>query len=148
MTTTLIYAAWLFAGLVLGLVFVRVAARFGARTERVIYAVGLVVVAAVDPVLAGASGADDWFATEVVAAIAFAVLAVLGLIRSPLWLSGGWVLHAAWDSPVHLASTGSTFVPVAYILACAGFDLVVALGIYLRFRRRTRAIGDERAEAG
>ena len=148
MTTTLIYAAWLVAGLVLGLVFVRVAARFGARTERVIYAVGLVVAAAVYPVLAAMHGADGWFPAEIVAALLFVALAALGLIRSPLWLSGGWVLHAAWDSPVHLASTGSTFVPVAYILACAGFDLVVALSIYLRFRRRGRASGDERAEAG
>lgn len=147
MTTTLIYAAWLVAGLVLGLVFARVASRFGARAERMIYAAGLIVVAAVYPVLAGTSGADDWFVTEIVAATAFAVLALLGLIRSPLWLSGGWVLHAAWDSPVHLATTGSAFVPVGYILACAGFDLVVALIIYLRFRRQGQALGNERVEA-
>ncbi|MGK7295017.1 MAG: DUF6010 family protein [Candidatus Wenzhouxiangella sp. M2_3B_020] len=146
MTTTLIHAAWLVAGLVLGLVLVRVATRFGARIERMIYAVGLVVVAAVYPVLAGTTGADDWLMAEIVAASAFLVLAVLGSIRSPLWLSGGWVLHAAWDSPVHLASSGSMFVPVGYILACAGFDLVVALAIYLRYRKARR--DDAPAEPG
>ena len=148
METTSIYAAWLIAGLVLGILFVRLAMRFGAAAERAIYAVGLVVVAAVYPVLAGMHGAGGWFPAEIVAAMAFVAIAVLGLIRSPLWLSGGWVLHAAWDSPVHLATTGSTFVPVAYILACASFDLVVALAIYFRFRNARHSADDQGATSG
>lgn len=144
MTPTLIYIAWLVAGAVLALVFVRFAAGRGERAERWLLALGLVAAAGVYLALAIVRGADSWLGVEIAGFALFTAIAALGLFRSPLWLSGGWVLHAAWDSPLHLASTGTTFVPVGYILLCLAFDLVVAAAVYLRFRR----IDHARAETG
>lgn len=132
--------AWLAAGAVLALVFVRFAAGRGERIERWLLALGLVAAAGVYLALAVVRGADAWLGVEIVGFALFTGLAALGLFRSPLWLAGGWVLHAAWDSPLHLASSGTTFVPVGYILLCLAFDLVVAAAVYLRFRRSDRVL--------
>jgi hypothetical protein len=138
MESSWIYGLWLAAGVVLGLVFFRLARRLGPRGERAVLALALLIVAAVYPALAAGAGAEDWLVPEIVAALAIAALAVLGWAGSPLWLSGGWALHAAWDSPVHLVSSAAAFVPEAYVLACVGFDVVLAAAIYLRYRRYGR----------
>jgi len=133
MNATLTYLLWLAAGVVLALAFVRFAAAQGRRAERRIVALTLVAAAGVYLALAIARGAESWLWIEVAGFALFTILALVGLFRSPLWLAGGWVLHAAWDSPLHLASTGTTFVPVGYILLCLSFDLVVAAAVYLRW---------------
>lgn len=143
MESSLIYALWLAAGVVLAVLFFRLAVRSGRRLERALLALALLIAAGVYPVLAATAGASDWLVPEVAAAGGFALLAVLGWLRSPLWLSGGWALHAAWDSPFHLVTTASAFAPEGYVLLCVGFDAVLAGAIYLRYgkggRRRSAA---------
>jgi hypothetical protein len=138
MSSSIVYAAWLVAGLVLGMLFFRLAVRSGPRLEVALLALALIGAAAAYPLLAWRADAVDWLLPELVAAAVFVGLALLGWLRSPLFLSGGWALHAAWDSPFHLVTSASSFAPESYVLLCVGFDIALSAAIYLRFRKHGR----------
>jgi hypothetical protein len=138
MESSWIYGLWLLAGAVCGLALFRLALGCGPRFERTVLALALLGVALAYPVLAAIAESLDWLVPEGTVTAVLAMLAVLGWWRSPLWLAVGWALHAAWSSPVHLVSSASLFVPEAFVLACVGFDVVLVVAIYLRYRRYDR----------
>lgn len=100
----------------------------GGKVRTPAYGVGLVVVGLIYVGLAAVAGAGDWINTEIGGALVFAALAVGGVRRYPLLLAIGWALHVGWDVLLHVGP-GAEFVPVWYVPACVGFDLVVAGGI-------------------
>lgn len=71
-----------------------------------------------------------WLWVEVLGALAFAELAVLGVKRSPWLLAIGMVLHGvAWDAWHY---RNSTYIPDWYVIACLAVDLTI--GVYVAAR--------------
>lgn len=124
-------ATWLIAGAVGGLVFVSYARDHGPRGELRIYAIGLVIAAAVYVVLAALGRSIGWVGIEALGVLLFAGIAALGLGLSPWWLAFGWAAHTVWDIALHLLS-GSGIVGTWYPVACIPFDLIVAVAITMR----------------
>lgn len=129
------------AGALLGAGF-GLAARARAPTGEVrVLAVGLAVAALIYVGFAAAGAAQGrWVLVESAGLAAFAVLAWLGVRRSPMWVVAGWLLHVAWDVGLHRAGQ-TPFVPSWYPPLCVGFDLVVALWATVRWRE-LRATAD------
>lgn len=121
------------AGALLGWAFIRLAQKLGGDMR--IYALGLVVAAAIYVGFAVAGGAPQpWTTIEVAGAVPFVVLAWLGLRYHPWWLAAGWAAHASWDTALHLVAGTPPFVPAWYPTVCLGFDFVVAIVIAMRAR--------------
>ena len=75
-----------------------------------------------------------WILIELVQAIVFGVLALLGLRGSPYWLAVGWALHPFWDVLLHYLGPGHAFTPWTYAIACVSFDWIVAIYIVIAYR--------------
>jgi hypothetical protein len=74
--------------------------------------------------------ANHWLWVKVLGVPIFAVLAVLGLKRSPWFLAIGMVVHGvAWDTWHY---RNSTYIPDWYAIACLAADL--AFGAYVAAR--------------
>lgn len=130
---------WLFSGLVLGWIFLAFA-RSRGRNERYVYAFGLVVAALIYLVFALFGSNPVWWIIEVTGIVLYGVFAWLGLRYSVIWLSAGWFFHLFWDAGLHLAGSGSDFVPASYAMLCISFDLLVSVTIIWRFiSERTHA---------
>ena len=101
--------------------------------EQVIFGCALVIAAFwyIGFGLYGGQGVSD-LAAQFIAGAVFLVLAVLGLTRSILFTSAGWILHIFWDY------LGPYFGPVAApwwtAPACLGFDVVVGAYLFARYR--------------
>ncbi len=100
---------------------------------RRIFAAGLLIAASVYVGLAlGGQAPARWLGLEVIGVIVFAALALAGLRLSTWWLAAGWVLHAAWDTPLH---DDIAFLPRWYPSACLAFDLSAGIGVAVSMRR-------------
>jgi hypothetical protein len=93
--------------------------------ERHIWAATLTGAALVYVALALGAGLSTELLVETIGAIAFAKLALTGLLVSPWLLAVGWAAHAAWDVLIPTV-IDTSFVPSWYVVVCIGFDLVVA----------------------
>jgi hypothetical protein len=99
------------------------------RRVMLVYGVGLGITAVAYILLGLQRGAPaDHLGFELVGAVLYGVLAVLGVWRWPALLALGWTAHVAWDLFFHYAS-GPAFAPVWYPWFCVGFDLF--LGGYI-----------------
>jgi hypothetical protein len=104
---------------------VLVAKWFAARRELLVYGVGLGFTALAYVLFALQRGAPaDHLGRELVGAVLYLTIAVLGTRRRPALLALGWIAHAEWDLFFHYAN-GPAFAPAWYALFCVGFDLVV-----------------------
>ncbi len=74
-----------------------------------------------------------WTLVEVVQAVIFGTMALLGLRGSPWWLVAGWASHPLWDIGLQYIGPGDSFAPFTYAIACASFDLVVAAYIAIAY---------------
>jgi hypothetical protein len=83
-----------------------------------------------------------WQLVELLQALAFGALALLGLRGSPYWLAAGWFLHPFWDFLLHYLGPGNLFTPWTYAIACISFDWLVA--IYLLIAYGLGLVGDRR----
>ncbi|HKJ25370.1 MAG TPA: hypothetical protein VKB65_11145, partial [Myxococcota bacterium] len=120
-------------GAVLGAGFVALARRAG-RAELAWIAAGLLVAAAIYPLLGLAAHGARELRVELFGVALFGGLAGLGLVLTPWLLAAGWLLHAAWDLLLPwVADTG--YVPPWYGAACLGFDLVVVAALAVRALR-------------
>ena len=70
--------------------------------------------------------------TEIVVALAFFAISIVGLWFSPLVLALAYVGHGAWDTLHHLGAV-STAIPRWYPSFCLGYDCLVAVYILRRF---------------
>jgi uncharacterized protein DUF6010 len=79
-------------------------------------------------------GTDQiWILVELVQAVVFGAIGLLGLRGSPYWIAGGWALHPFWDVLVHYVGPGHTFTPWTYAIACVSFDWIVAIYIVIAY---------------
>jgi len=65
---------------------------------------------------------------ELIGAVAYTFLAILGYRYSPYFLAIGWALHVFWDILLH---NPSAIAPQWYPGACLGFDIAIA--VYILF---------------
>jgi hypothetical protein len=116
-------------GVVLAVALILVARTLGRKRELGVYAAGL-FVAAVAYLFFGLRGGapPGRIGWEIVGAVAYGGLALLGALRGPLWLALGWTDHAGWDLFLHGGGEAG-FGPAWYPPLCVGFDLF--LGGYL-----------------
>ena len=86
-------------------------------------------------------GTDQiWMLVELIQAVVFGAIALLGLRGSPYWIAVAWALHPLWDVGLHYFGPGYSFAPLGYTIACISFDLLVALYIAVAYR----LLGDRR----
>jgi hypothetical protein len=79
-------------------------------------------------------GTDQiWILVELIQAVVFGALALLGPRSSPYWIAGGWALHPFWDVLLHYVGPGHTFTPWTYAIACVSFDWIVAIYIVIAY---------------
>src|ERR687894_1653063 len=79
-------------------------------------------------------GTDQiWILVELIQAIVFGAIGLLGLRGSPYWLAAGWALHPFWDVVLHYMGPGHAFTPWTYAIACVSFDWIVAIYIVLAY---------------
>ena len=76
-----------------------------------------------------------WLLIELLQVVAYGTLGLYGWRGSPYWLALGYALHPLWDVGVHYLGPGGSFSPPAYAIFCLSFDWVVALYIFIAYRR-------------
>jgi hypothetical protein len=109
---------------------VYLARRWEPPTALRVYAIGLVVTAAVYVAFALAGRASErWVAIEVLGVALYGSAAWLGFQRWLPALALGWAAHAAWDLALHLDGPGGAFTPEWYPWLCLGFDLPIAVAV-------------------
>ena len=123
-------------GIVSAFVFIAIARRGGMGWEKRIYAAGLVIAALIYVGFAIIGGASlEWNTIELVGLAIFTLVAALGLKVSTGFLAAGWAVHGLWDALLHLTQHAA-FVPDWYPVTCLGFDLILAVYIVARFKKR------------
>ncbi|HEX8846322.1 MAG TPA: DUF6010 family protein [Pyrinomonadaceae bacterium] len=128
---------WLLLGVASAIGFILFARNLGREGEARVLAAGLVIAALVYVVFGVSARETNWILLELAGLLLFSIVAVLGLKRSALWLAAGWAGHPLWDAWLHLGDAGgASFTPRWYVLACIGFDLLVAGYILLMKQRR------------
>ncbi len=79
-------------------------------------------------------GTDQiWILVELIQAVVFGAIALLGLRGSPYWIAAGWALHPFWDVVLHYIGPGHSFTPWTYAIACVSFDWLVAIYIVIAY---------------
>ena len=79
-------------------------------------------------------GTDQiWILVELIQAVVFGAIALLGLRGSPYWIAAGWALHPFWDFLLHYMGPGHSFTPWTYAIACVSFDWLVAIYIVIAY---------------
>ena len=93
---------------------------------------GLIAVAAIY-LLAAFERADGfWKLLELLGLLAFGSCYWLAKKR-PLWaLAWGWSLHSAWDIFLHYLGPGNYILPPWYSVACAIFNIAIAVYLFWR----------------
>ncbi len=117
---------WIALGLLLSFPYISYAKRGDPARRRYVFAVGLVVAAAIYVPFALLAFDLAWLGIELVGVLLFGALAIAGYRRWPVVLALGWLLHVGWDVGLHLTVVESV-APRWYPLLCVGFDLPVAL---------------------
>ncbi len=103
-------------------------ARKGKQAQVWAVAITLASVAALYPMRAYLTSADDSSLLHVVAAAGFALLALLGATLAPLLLAFGLLLHAGFNFALDISLTARGLVPHYYPPLCLAFD--AALGLW------------------
>lgn len=120
-------------GLLLGLATVGVALLLPPELSVALLALLLAFAAAVYVGIAEAGPERSEARLQWTVALAFVVLALLGLWVSTLVLAGGWWLHAAWDWRHHRSHAVARAAPW-YPPTCLTYDLTVAAFAYVLWR--------------
>jgi hypothetical protein len=128
------FALQLLLGAVSCLVFIFLARLLNPKRELWLYGVALIITALIYVGFTVRGATFAWVAIELIGAVVFTVLALLGLKISALLLAFAWAAHAAWDVILHKLLEVA-FVPDWYPLACLSFDLVLAGYIAVRVKR-------------
>lgn len=77
-------------------------------------------------------GNREWVLIEMVGLLACVIFAVLGLLRSSLFIALGWFMHPVWDVGLHTL-VDHEHVPGWYPGVCIGVDWAVAAYAYSKF---------------
>jgi hypothetical protein len=112
----------------------------GPKSEQVLYAVFLILIAALYLAFVAYFGATTAWQLETVVVLAFVAIGLLG-VRLPFALIVGFSMHGLWDALHELQAHGGysafepghlTAIPLAYGFFCAAFDFYMAAYFYRR----------------
>jgi hypothetical protein len=120
-------------GVLLALPYIWRASRSRGATR--MYAVGLIVAAAVYVGFALFAGDRQVLLREGAGLLIFTAIALIGMRVSAYLLAAGWAAHVAWDLLFH-SIEAAAYVPWWYPVVCIGFDLMVAGAILGRIWSR------------
>ncbi|HEX8271819.1 MAG TPA: DUF6010 family protein [Longimicrobiaceae bacterium] len=125
MTTTILLP--LLNGIALAGAFALLARAAGPRHRLWLHAAMLLVAALFYVSFAARAGAWGGVLLELAGVAAFGGVALLGLARrSPGTVALGWALHPVWDVALHTWGTMEAYTPEGWVVACIGFDLLLA----------------------
>lgn len=119
------FALQLLLGAVSCLVFIFLARLLSPKRELKLYSITLIITALIYVGFTLRGATTGWLVVELIGAVVFTVLALVGLKFSALLLAFAWAAHSAWDVVLHKLFDVA-FVPDWYPLACLSFDLVLA----------------------
>lgn len=92
---------------------------------------GLIIAALIYVFFALRMPSIQWIAIELGGVLIYTIFAIAALRHALFWLGIGWILHIVWDAVLH-ANGYPGYVPLWYIDACIGFDIVV--GVYILWK--------------
>ena len=104
------------------------------RREKLLYATGLTLAAAVYPALAFAGDHYEKLLLELPGLVVFPFIAFLGFRWNVRWLAVGWAGHATWDVLFPSA-------PWWYVDGCIAFDFFLAGYILGEIRNSFSGVG-------
>ena len=128
------YLFFLILGLIAVFPLLFLANKLSFNAMQQVLGLSLVVAAALYIGFAFVGGSGIWLAVEIIGLPIYGAFYYLSCKYTGIWLSVGWSLHPLWDVLLHLNVTGAHGVPAWYSLACASFDVAVAMYILYRFR--------------
>lgn len=110
----------------------------GARRTLWLAAALLIVAGLLYVKFAVSAGQLNALPLEMVGTALTTAFATYGILRrSPAIIALGWVLHPVWDVAFHTRGLG-TYTPDGYVVACLGFDFVLA-GFIMMVAARSKA---------
>lgn len=127
----MIYVWWLVLGAVLAAAYIFIGKTISWISMKTNLAIGLVAAALIYVGFAFVWGDMRWVLIEALGIPLYGAMAWLGLKKSPVWLSIGWMLHMPWDLFVHYIGPGFHVAPEWYMFACFSFDLIVGGYVFL-----------------
>lgn len=129
---------YLISGLISGTFLILYARTQNNETK--IFAIGLLIAAAIYVVFAVIWGSMVWLFIEIAGVIVFGFIAWLGLRFTKYWLAFGWTTHLIWDWVIHSWGPGRTIAPEWYVFLCISFDLLISgyiiFSSILKFKQR------------
>lgn len=75
-----------------------------------------------------------WMMIELSGVFIYSAFAIAALRHRLYWLGIGWLLHVVWDAVLH-ANGHPGYVPLWYIHACMGFDVVIGAYVLWKYYR-------------
>jgi hypothetical protein len=114
-------------GLELAIVWAVVVHASGARRGVWMHAAMLLLAALFYLSFAAWAGDAGGMLLESLGVLAFGAVAYLAVRRrSTTLVALGWALHPLWDVALHTTGAGAAYTPAGYVVACIGFDLLLA----------------------
>jgi len=127
-----------FFGIVLGLVIVVAAHTLKYDRDRSFYPVILIVIALYYVLFAFMNENTGIIITELIIALGFTAIAIVGAKISLLIIGGGLLLHGLFDL-FHHQIISYPEVPEWWPGFCAGVDVVLGIGVLVLVKTRSRA---------
>lgn len=120
----------LIIGIVLALIPLLIVKQFYPHKQVIFWQFGLIIAALayVSFVLINAKTTQN-LPLELGGVALFGLLVFLSNKYSLYFLSLGWAMHIGWDNLLHSYSS-TPYVPLHYIEACIGFDIVISSYIF------------------
>ncbi len=113
-------------GAVLALIPLLIVKKFFPKRQVVFWQFGLLIAALAYIGFVLINGKDHQYLPLELGGLAFfSLLVFLSNKYSLYFLSLGWAMHIGWDSLLH-SYTATPYVPLHYIEACIGFDIVIS----------------------
>jgi hypothetical protein len=126
------YVAGILFGAALGIPFLIVSPFFSDEVVTNFYGVFVGMVASVYFGFALSDGRAKAFNIETLSMIGFGVLATVAIMNDePMLIAAGFLGHALWDA-LH-PHPMTTAMPLWYVPACIGMDVVLAAYLFIRF---------------
>ena len=127
----------LIIGIVLALIPLLIVKKFFPHKQVAFWQFGLIVAALayVGFVLMNGNNSQN-LPLEIGGLALFCLLVFLSNKYSLYFLSLGWAMHIGWDCLLH-SYTSTPYVPLHYIEACIGFDIVISGYIFWLARKES-----------
>lgn len=122
-------------GLALGPVIVMLGRLSGLDSDRAMYPIALIVIAAYY-VLFATMGGSQALASELIAATVFVVIALIGFRTSLWWVAVGIAGHGVFDFFVHPYLVVNSGMPVFWPAFCGTIDIALGGLVALLLLRR------------